>query len=85
MGWANDFAERQIKMIGLAEVLGALGLVLPLALNILPTLTLVAAVGLALLMGGAASTHIRRKESSIAPMVLGVLSIVVAAGRVLVA
>ena len=32
LGWANDFTASQIKLIGLAEVLGAPGLVLPLYL-----------------------------------------------------
>lgn len=31
MGWANDFSQPQIRLIGLAEVAGALGLVLPLS------------------------------------------------------
>ena len=62
MGWVNDFSGGTIKLIGLAEVLGALGLVLPMLTAILPILTPLAAAGLALLMLGASTTHIKRKE-----------------------
>jgi uncharacterized membrane protein YphA (DoxX/SURF4 family) len=81
MAWANDFETSHIKLIGLAEVLGGIGLVLPLALHVLPLLTPVAAAGLALLMAGAVATHVRRKESPVVPALLGVLSAVVAVGR----
>ena len=60
MAWANDFSQGQIRAIGTAEVLGVMGLILPLATGILPILTPVAAVGFVLLMLGAASTHMRR-------------------------
>ncbi len=85
MGWANDFSSSQIKLIGLAEVLGGIGLILPHALHILPVLTPLAAAGLALLMAAAAITHLRRKESAVVPAILGLLSAGVAAGRFLVA
>ncbi|MFO0682998.1 MAG: DoxX family protein [Sandaracinus sp.] len=83
MGWANDFSSSQIKLIGLAEVLGAIGLVAPYATGILPILTPVAALALAVLMLGAAATHARRKEPWIPPVVLAVLSLGLAAGRFL--
>ncbi len=69
MGWANDFSQSAIKLIGLAEVAGALGLVLPWALDILPVLTPVAGYALAALMIGAAGVHIRRREFSGLPFV----------------
>ena len=81
MGWADDFSEPQIKAIGLVEVIGAVGLVLPWALGILPILTPIAAAGLAVIMGGAAATHLRRKEPAVPPMVLAVLAAGVAIGR----
>ena len=62
MGWVDDFSDQQVKGIGILEILGGVGLILPAALNILPILTGVAAVGLALTMVGAAITHIRRQE-----------------------
>jgi len=85
MGWAGDFSAGQIKMIGLAEVLGAIGLVLPWALGILPILTPIAALCLTVIMVGAAATHARRKEPVVAAAVIAALSLAVGVGRFLVA
>lgn len=60
--WVEDFSDRTVKLIGTAELLGAIGLVLPAATGILPWLTPLAATGLALVMVLAAITHVRRKE-----------------------
>lgn len=78
MAWATEFSEVQVQAIGAAEVAGAIGLVVPAATGIVPVLTPVAGVALAVLMGGAAVTHLQRAEPAIAPIVLGVLSLVVA-------
>ncbi|MDA1335121.1 MAG: DoxX family protein [bacterium] len=77
MGWANDFSQKQIKLIGTAEILGALGLIFPLWLGIVPVLTPLAASGLVLLMLGASGAHLRRKEMPMAFMTV-VLAIVLA-------
>lgn len=70
MGWANDFSQPAIKLIGVAEVAGTLGLILPWALGILPALTPVAGYSLAALMTGAAIVHARRREYAGLPFVL---------------
>ena len=62
MRWAADATDRQFRAIGLLEVLGALGLILPGALGIAPGLLPLAAIGLALTMVGAIATHVRYKE-----------------------
>ena len=62
MAWTEDFSSSQVKLIGLAEVLGAIGLILPAALDIAPILTPIAAAGLALTMLGATVVHARRGE-----------------------
>jgi hypothetical protein len=62
MAWVNDFSAGAVKTIGILELFGALGLILPLATGILPWLTPLAAVGLILTMAGAAITHFRRGE-----------------------
>jgi uncharacterized membrane protein YphA (DoxX/SURF4 family) len=82
-GWAQDFSPTSIRLIGLAEILGAVGLVLPAAVHIAPILVPLAAVGLALVMAGAAAVHARRKEAPMIAMnvVLLVLAVVVAWGR----
>jgi len=62
MGFVEDFTQQQVNGIGILEILGAAGLILPWATGILPWLTPLAAVGLALTMTGAFLTHLRRKE-----------------------
>jgi uncharacterized membrane protein YphA (DoxX/SURF4 family) len=77
MDWTEDFVAPQIKGIGLLEVLAALGLLLPGILDIAPLLTAVAAVGVALLMLGAAATHLRRGEKQMLPVNAALLAIAV--------
>ncbi len=62
MGWVNDFSQMQLRIIGVLEILGGIGLILPKLTNILPFLTPLAAGGLMLTMVGAMLTHLRRKE-----------------------
>lgn len=62
MDWAEGISAPFMKVIELAEVIIALGLILPLALNILPALTPAAALGAILTMLSALSLHIKRKE-----------------------
>lgn len=78
MAWTEDFSQAQIRLIGLAEVLGAVGLILPRALGIVPVLSPIAAVGLVVVMAGAVITHVRRKETFVPPLVLGVLAVATA-------
>ena len=75
MGYVEDFSSTQVKLIGMVEVLGALGLILPLLLNTAPALAPIAAVGLAITMVVATTVHARRKESLLPTIVLGVLAI----------
>lgn len=83
MGWASEFTDAQVKLLGLAEVLGAIGLFAPQWTGILPILTSVAAGALVVLMVGAVATHVRRKEPPYGPVVFAVLLIAVAVGRAL--
>ena len=61
-GWAADWRPASIKLGGVAEILGAIGLILPAALHVAPILVPLAAVGLILVMIGAAVVHSRRHE-----------------------
>ena len=72
MGFVEDFSQMQVTGIGVLEIMGAMGVILPWATGILPWLTPLAAVGLALTMAGAFLTHLRRKE--LIPM--GVVNII---------
>src|ERR1700758_5260535 len=82
-GWATNWSLASIKLIGVAEILGAIGLILPAVLHIAPILVPLAAVGLALVMVGAAVVHARRKEWPFIAVnaVLLALAVVVAWGR----
>jgi len=62
MAYVNDFTPGVMRTIGILEVLGAIGVVLPAWTGILLWLTPLAAGGLAVNMGGAMATHLRRKE-----------------------
>lgn len=60
--WVGDFSAAAVKTIGALEILGAIGLILPALLDIAPILVPIAAVGLVMIMVGAAITRIRRHE-----------------------
>jgi uncharacterized membrane protein YphA (DoxX/SURF4 family) len=62
MRWAADVTDAQFRTIGLLEVIGAIGLILPAALGIASLLTPLAAVGLVLVMFGAIYAHLRYDE-----------------------
>ncbi len=72
-----------LKIAGFAEVLGALGLVLPAATRILPVLTPIAATGLVVVMTGATIIDLALGHYSLAvqTVVLGVLAAFVAWAR----
>ncbi len=84
MAWVEDFSQGQIRGIGMLEILGALGLILPLLTGILPVLTPLAAVGLLIIQVGAFFTHLRRKElvpMGIMNMMLIAIVVFIAFGR----
>jgi DoxX-like protein len=71
-----------LKFIGLCEVLGALGLILPGILRIRPGLTPLAASGLAIIMIGATVISLPGGAAAVlVPFVTGVLATAVALGR----
>jgi DoxX-like protein len=59
-GWVLDFSAGFVKALGAVEILGAVGLILPALLDIAPILVPLAALGLALIMVGAAIVEFRR-------------------------
>lgn len=84
MSYAEHFPPGAIKLIGLLEVLAAIGLVLPPLVGIAPVLTPLAATGVALLMISAIITHLRLKDplgQAVPAIVLALLAIFVAWGR----
>ena len=73
-GWAQDVTPTNIRLIVLVELLGAAGLILPAITHIAPVLVPLAAIGLALVMVGAAVVHARRNE----PVNIGVNAVLLA-------
>jgi DoxX-like family len=88
MRWLADVGRDRMWIIGGLEVLGAIGLILPGATGILPWLTPVAASCLAVLMAIAAIFHLQRRGESqnvVLNVILGVIAVLVAYGRFVVA
>jgi hypothetical protein len=81
MHWAKTWTDGNVKLLGLAEVAGAAGLVLPGLLHVLPVLTPLAGICLAILMAGAVKVHIDFKESPVPAVVPLLLAIFVVIGR----
>jgi uncharacterized membrane protein YphA (DoxX/SURF4 family) len=83
MAWIDTYPKNSVRYIGAAEVLAAIGLILPAATKIAPVLTPIAAVGLFVIMAGATITHLKLNEAKATPItiVLGLLSLFVAITR----
>jgi hypothetical protein len=82
-GWAQDFSPTSIRLIGVAEVLGAVGVILPAVVHVGTVLVPLAAIGLGLVMVGASVVNARRKDVTLigVNLVLLALAIFVAWGR----
>jgi len=84
MTWAHNQGDAYIRFVGTSELLGALGMILPLATGILPWLTPLAAVGLSVIQLLAIfMVHLPKKEYQVIPVnvVVLALSIFVTIGR----
>jgi hypothetical protein len=81
--WTRDFSPGALKTIGVLELLGAVGLILPAALDIAPVLVPLAASGAVLLFAGAVIMRLRRGERATIMLDLVYLAIAafVATGR----
>lgn len=66
--WVTESPEMLVRFIGLSELLGAVGLILPTALRIQPKLTNFAAIGLGIVMVLATVFHLYRGEFEVAPV-----------------
>jgi hypothetical protein len=60
--WVMDYSPTALRAIGVLEILGAVGLILPAVLDIAPILVPVTAVCVALLFIGAVLMRLRRGE-----------------------
>lgn len=62
MTWVNDFSAGMVRFIGISELLGGIGLLLPALLRIKPMLTPLAALGIFTIMVFAFVYHITKGE-----------------------
>jgi DoxX-like family len=83
--WMKDSSDAAVKALGLVEILGALGVILPWLTGIAPILTPIAAIGLVVVQIGALRVHLSRGERQPLPanMLLLLLAAFVGAGRIL--
>lgn len=81
--WVEDYSPSTVRFIGVMELLGAIGLILPAATGIAVILTPLAATGIAVIMLLAMNTHRRRREPSAIAFnaVLLVVAVLIAWGR----
>jgi uncharacterized membrane protein YphA (DoxX/SURF4 family) len=81
MAWVADFSEMQVKLIGFIELLGAIGLIIPMFTKKYQKLVPLAAIGLALVMLGAMITHLIRGESIVVNLILMTFAVLTAYWR----
>lgn len=79
----GTLSPRFVRFIGVSEMLGGVGLILPAATGILPRLTIGAACGVAVLMLCATVFHTTRREylASVRTVVICLLALVIVFGR----
>ncbi|NUT38207.1 MAG: DoxX family protein [Hamadaea sp.] len=83
VAWYADVSQPLIVLIGVVEVLGGIGMILPAMTRVAPRLTPLASAGLALTMVFASAFHLVRGEYELMPatVVLGAVTGFVAVGR----
>jgi hypothetical protein len=79
MGWVDIMPLQLLRTIGLLEVLGAVGLILPPLTGAAPGTALAAAIGLALIQIGAFALHLSRHELSDLPLNTVLFALAIAA------
>jgi uncharacterized membrane protein YphA (DoxX/SURF4 family) len=79
----REFPLPAIRLVAAAELLAVVGLIVPQASGVAPVLTPLAALGLAVVMVGAAVAHTRLQEAPTAAVNVAILllCVAVAAGR----
>jgi hypothetical protein len=76
LDWTEDFSVSTVRLLGVTELLGVAGLILPLATGIAPLLAPITAICLAVQTTGAVTVHVRRREGFAPALVMLIVSIV---------
>lgn len=80
MGWAGTTVPMPVvRMIGLFEVLGAVGLILPPLTGVAPVLATVAAIGFLVLQVLATALHLSRGEAKVTGLNIALIVLAAAA------
>jgi hypothetical protein len=74
MGWVDTVPMPLVRTIGVLEVLGAVGLILPPSTGIAPELAIAAAIGLALVQVGGTILHLSRGEARVIGLNIALLA-----------
>jgi putative oxidoreductase len=84
--WVRALPVPLVRLLGLVEILGAIGVVVPAATGVLPSLTVAAAGGLVAMMLLAMLFHVTRREwpNIGLNLILGALAFAVAYGRLVI-
>jgi hypothetical protein len=73
MGWVDRMPMPLVRVIGVLEVLGAVGLIVPPLTGIAAALAFAAAIGLALIQVGGIIVHLSRGEANLIGLNIGLL------------
>jgi uncharacterized membrane protein len=73
--WTGEFTETFVRVIGLIDLAGGLGLLLPSVTRVQPRLTVLAALGCVALQGIAFGFHVSRGEFDVLPLNVVLLSL----------
>lgn len=79
----DDYTDAQVRWIGIAEVLGAIGLIVPPLVGIAVFLTPIAAVGIAVIQFLASVAHRKHGEKFVGNLVMMVIALAIAALRLI--
>jgi hypothetical protein len=83
MPWTGEHSEAFVRVIGLVDLAGGIGILLPALTRIMPSLTVLAALGCSVLQVFAIVFHVSRGEVAVTPLnfVLLLLALFVLWGR----
>lgn len=75
MPWTGQYSVAFVRSIGLIDIAGGLGILLPALTRILPRLTVLAALCCVVLQGLAIAFHLSRGEAMVVPLNLVLLAL----------
>jgi hypothetical protein len=74
MGWVDTVSMRLVRLIGVIEILGVAGLILPRLTSIVPVFSALAAIGFVVLQLFATGLHLSRGEAKVTGLNLALIA-----------